>query len=162
MVTEGEGYSDKHRNEMHKLIKKVTDDYNSVGFNTAIAQMMAFVNTAYADNYITKAELTTLLQLLYPVAPHITEEINESIGNTLILAKSAWPVYDEKYLVEDDVEIPVQVLGKLKGTVTVSRDSDCETVKAAVLATSLAELIADKTVVKTIYVANKIINFIIK
>jgi len=162
MVTEEEGYSDKHRAEIHKLIKKVTDDFNNVGFNTAIAQMMAFVNTAYADNYLTKGEFITLLKLLYPVAPHVAEEINANMGNDKMLAEGDWPTYDEKYLVDDTIEIPVQILGKLKGTVKVERDADVEAVTKAVMETEFAALLEGKNVVKTIYVPNKIINFIIK
>ena len=161
IVTQEKGYSDKHRSEMHKLIKKVTDDYNDVGFNTAIAQMMSFVNTAYADNYVTRGELETLITLLYPVAPHICEEINECLGNEKMIAESDWPVYEEKYLTDAIVELPVQVMGKLKGTVIVARDSASDVVQQAAME-KYPELFEGKTIVKVICVPNKIINFILR
>ena len=161
IVTDEKGYSEKHRSEVHKMIKKVTDDYNNVGFNTAIAQMMTFVNTANADNYVTRGEFETLLTLLYPVAPHICEEINESLGNTKMLAESEWPKYEEKYLTDSYVEMPVQVMGKLKGTVTVERNVGADEVKQAAL-DKYPELFEGKIIVKVICVPNKIINFILK
>ena len=162
IVTDEEGYSAKHTSSIHKLIKKVSEDYEATGFNTAIAAMMGFVNEIYADNYITKGELKTLLTLFYPVAPHVTEEINEMIGNKTLIAESAWPVYDEKHLVSSEVEIPVQILGKLKGRITVSRNASQEEAVAAVMASDAAQALAGKTIVKVIYVPGKIINFIVR
>ncbi len=162
ILKEEEGYSKKHESSVHKLIKKVSEDYEATGFNTAIAAMMGFVNEIYQDNYITRGELKTLLTLLYPVAPHVCEEINEAIGNERLIAESDWPIYDEKHLVASEVEIPVQVLGKLKGRVTVARDASQEEVVAAVMNSEAAGALAGKTVVKTIYVPGKIVNFIVK
>ena len=157
-----EGYSKKHTASVHRMIKKVSADYESTGFNTAIAAMMTFTNEVYSDGFITKSELETLLKLLYPVAPHVTEEINETIGNKTLIAESTWPVYDEKMLVEDEVSVPVQILGKLKGVVKIARTASEDEVKALVLGGDLKGYFEGKTVVKVIYVPGKIINFIVK
>ncbi len=162
IVTDEEGYSAKHTSLVHRLIKKVSEDYEATGFNTAIAAMMAFVNEIYADNYITRGELKTLLTLFYPVAPHVTEEINEAVGNQTLIAESEWPIYEEKHLIDDEIEIPVQVLGKLKGRVTISREASQDEAVKAVMASDAAQAIEGKTVVKIIYVPGKIINFIVK
>ena len=162
IMTEEAGYSKKHTASVHKMIKKVSADYESTGFNTAIAQMMTFTNEVYADGYITKAELETLLKLLYPVAPHVTEEINEAIGNKNLIAESTWPVFDEKMLLEDEVSIPVQILGKLKGVVKAPRNAAQAEVESLVHSSELESYFAGKTIVKVIYVPGKIINFIVK
>ena len=104
----------------------------------------------------------TLLKLLYPVAPHVTEEINEMIGNKTLIAESTWPEYDENHLVEDEVSIPVQILGKLKGVVKVARTASQEEVTDAILNGDLKSYFEGKTVVKVIYVPGKIVNFIVK
>ena len=157
-----EGYSRKHNASVHRMIKKVTADYESTGFNTAIAAMMTFVNEVYADGYITRCELETLLKLLYPVAPHVTEEINEAIGNKRLIAESTWPEYDENHLVEDEVSIPVQILGKLKGVIKVARTASQEEVVDAILNGELKGYFEGKQIVKVIYVPAKIVNFIVK
>ncbi|HAE89244.1 MAG TPA: leucine--tRNA ligase, partial [Clostridiales bacterium] len=162
LMNDEAGYSKKHNASVHRMIKKVSADYESTGFNTAIAAMMTFVNEVYADGFITKSELETLLKLLYPVAPHVTEEINEMIGNTVLIAESTWPEYDENHLVEDEVSIPVQILGKLKGVVKVARTATSEEVQALVLGGDLKGYFEGKTIVKVIYVPGKIVNFIVK
>ena len=124
--------------------------------------MMGYVNEVYGDGYITKGELETLLTLLYPVAPHVTEEINEAIGNKTLIAEGKWPEYDEKMLVSDEVEIPVQILGKLKGVVTLPRTATQQDAEAAVMSSPIAANFEGKTIVKVIYVPGKIINFIVK
>ncbi|NCA67967.1 MAG: leucine--tRNA ligase, partial [Clostridia bacterium] len=162
IMTSEEGYSEKHNTLTHKLIKKVNDDFENSGYNTAIAAMMGYINEIYADGYVTKGELMTLLKLLYPVAPHITEEINQLIGGKTMLCDSSWPKYIEEYLVEDVLEIPVQICGKLKGVISIQRDSDIGKVKEVIAASGLASLFEGKTVVKEIFVPNKIVNFILK
>ena len=162
IMTDEAGYSKKHMASTHKMIKKVSADYESTGFNTAIAAMMGYVNEVYGDGYITKGELETLLTLLYPVAPHVTEEINEAIGNKTLIAEGKWPEYDEKMLVSDEVEIPVQILGKLKGVVTLPRTATQQDAEAAVMSSPIAANFEGKTIVKVIYVPGKIINFIVK
>ncbi len=162
IMTPDKNYSDKHNSITHKLIKKVSDDFEASGYNTAIAAMMGYINDIYADGYITFGEFETLLKLLYPVAPHITEEINERIGNKVLLAESQWPKYIDKYLIDEVLDIPVQINGKLKGVVSVARDCSIDAVKAAILESGLAMWIEGKTVVKEIFVPNKIVNFIVK
>ena len=124
--------------------------------------MMTFVNEVYADGYITKNELETLLKLLYPVAPHVTEEINEAIGNSTLIAESSWPEYDENHLVEDEVTVPVQILGKLKGVIKVARTASQEEVVDLVLNGDLKGYFEGKQIAKVIYVPAKIVNFIVK
>ncbi len=162
IMNDEQGYSRKHNASVHRMIKKVTADYESTGFNTAIAAMMTFVNEVYADGYITRCELETLLKLLYPVAPHVTEEINEAIGNKRLIAESTWPEYDENHLVEDEVSIPVQILGKLKGVIKVARTASQEEVVDAILNGELKGYFEGKQIVKVIYVPAKIVNFIVK
>ncbi len=162
LINGEEGYSKKHTASVHRMIKKVSTDYEATGFNTAIAAMMTFTNEVYADGFVTKAELETLLKLLYPVAPHVTEEINEAIGNKTLIAESTWPVYDESMLMEDEVSIPVQILGKLKGVVKVARTAAKEEVEGLILGGDMKGYFEGKEIVKVIYVPGKIINFIVK
>jgi leucyl-tRNA synthetase len=155
--------SAKHESSLHKLIKKVTDDYNSAGFNTAIAAMMGFINEVYADRYITKEEFRTLLKLYHPVAPHITEELNEILGYDGMLAVSEWPEYDPAKLLDSTVTLPIQICGKMRGTVDVRRDATLDEVKEAIKGNPVIfGYIDGKTVIKEIYVPNRICNFIVK
>ncbi|MDR1905538.1 MAG: leucine--tRNA ligase [Clostridiales bacterium] len=160
-LTDGnEGYSKKHTTLINRLIKKVGEDIEAMKFNTAIAAMMAFINEIYSDGYISKGELKAFLLLLYPFVPHLAEELNERLGYDTILAKSAYPKYDEKNLEDSAFELPVQINGKLKGTVIVEKDADLAAVKAAVLGNpSLSALLTD--IKKEIYIPKKIINFIV-
>ena len=162
IVTEDEGISKQHESAVHKMIKKVTDDYNSAGFNTAIAAMMGFINDMYADGYITKGEYKVLLALYNPVAPHLCEELYSMMGGEGLLATTAWPQYDPAKLLDDTVNLPVQIGGKMRGIVVVPRDADLDTVRAAVMGGNLAKFFDGKTVVKEIYVPNRICNFILK
>lgn len=162
IATAEKGYSEKHRSLTHKLIKKVSDDYEGGGYNTAIAAMMGYINEIYADGFITSGELITLLTLLYPVAPHITEEINQRIGSSKLIAEIAWPNYKDEFLIDDVLEIPVQINGKLKGVIAVPRDSNLQTIKDAIKATNIASWLENGTIVKEIFVPNKIVNFIVK
>ena len=143
-------------------VKKVTEDYENMYFNTAIAQMMIFINTAYKTDVLPKKYAEGFVQLLNPIAPHITEELwAEVLGHTESIAYSKWPEYDASKIVEDTVEIPVQINGKVKSTIKIALDSDEETVKQ-LAHTAVTELIANKTIVKEIYVKNKIYNIVIK
>jgi len=162
IMREEAGYSREHTAATHRMIKKVSADYEATGFNTAIAAMMGYVNEVYGDGFITKGELETLLKLLYPVAPHVTEEINEMIGNKTLIAESSWPTYDESMLVEEEVSIPVQILGKLKGVVKAPVDASREEVEKLVTEGELKSYLEGKTILKVIYVPGKIINFIVK
>lgn len=162
IVTDEEGISKKHESAVHKLIKKVTNDYDTAGFNTAIAAMMGFINDLYADGYVTKGELIVLIKLFNPVAPHICEEMYQELGGEGLLALAKWPTWDEAKLLDDTVNLPVQIGGKMRGIVVVPRDCDLDAVRAAVMEGPLSKFFQDKTVVKEIYVPNRICNFIVK
>jgi leucyl-tRNA synthetase len=141
-------------------IKKVSDDYESNKFNTAIAQLMTLVNQFYQRGSVTKNELNTFLRLLNPVAPHITSEIYESLNKGAKIEKTAWPTYDEKDLISEEIEIPVQVNGKLKGKVLVKKDDTQDMVLELVKETTNA--LEGKVIIKVIYVKDRIINIIAK
>ncbi len=143
---------------MDALIKKVSEDYDSLKFNTAIAQMMTVINEFYKRGFVTPSELRTLLILLNPIAPHITEEMYETLFGQ-ILSNESWPKFDPAKLVADVVEIPVQVMGKVKGRITVAADAtEADATQAAVAAGIIP---ADAKPKKVIFVKGKIINFII-
>ena len=151
---------------LHKAIKKVTDDIDTLKMNTAIAAMMTAVNEMTA-NGVTKGDMGILLRLLNPFAPHITEELWEQLGFAAQTGKmccqAGWPVYDASKTVASSVEMAIQVNGKMKGTVTVAVDSDEETVKAAALAVDKVQKATEgMQIVKTILVKNRLINLIVK
>ena len=147
---------------MHETIKKVSEDIENMKFNTAIAAMMALVNDFY-EKGCNRAEYATLVKLLNPFAPHITEELWEMLGNKEMLVFEPWPEYDEAKMVRDTVELPVQVNGRLRGTVTLPRDVSREDALAAALADDrISAAIAGKEIVKKIVVPGKIINIVVK
>ena len=151
---------------LHKTIKKVTDDIDTLKMNTAIAAMMTAVNEMTA-NGVTKGDMGILLRLLNPFAPHITEELWETLGFAAQTGKmccqAEWPVYDASKTVASSVEMAIQVNGKMKGTVTVAVDSDEETVKAAALSVDKVQKATEgMQIVKTILVKNRLINLIVK
>ena len=151
---------------LHKTIKKVTDDIDTLKMNTAIAAMMTAVNEMTA-NGVTRGDLGILLRLLNPFAPHITEELWEQLGFAAKTGKmccqAEWPVYDASKTVASSVEMAIQVNGKMKGTVTVAVDSDEETVKAAALTVDKVQKATEgMQIVKTILVKNRLINLIVK
>ena len=151
---------------LHKTIKKVTDDIDTLKMNTAIAAMMTAVNEMTA-NGVTRGDLGILLRLLNPFAPHITEELWEQLGFAAKTGKmccqAEWPVYDASKTVASSVEMAIQVNGKMKGTVTVAVDSDEETVKAAALSVDKVQKATEgMQIVKTILVKNRLINLIVK
>ncbi|MBQ1931622.1 MAG: class I tRNA ligase family protein, partial [Lachnospiraceae bacterium] len=160
MVTEEEGFSKAMETKMHQTIKKVTLDYESLKFNTAIAAMMALLNQFYKNGSLTRGELKALLILLNPVAPHITEEMWEMLGCEGRLYQTAWPEYDEAKTVEDTIEVAVQINGKMKATVTISKDASKEDAIAAGKEALGAKLTG--TIVKEIYVPGRIINIVAK
>ena len=144
----------------HKAIKKVSSDIEETKFNTAIATLMALTNTVYSAGKLSKEQLEIFIKLLCPFAPHLTEEIWESLGHEDFLSVSAWPQYEEEKTVDATIEIGVQVNGKVRGTVLVAKDED----KDAVLARA-KEIVADKltgNIVKEIYVPGKIVNIVQK
>lgn len=162
IVIDGEEYSDKLKSSFHKTIKKVTNDIEGLKFNTAIAAMMALINEIYAVGNITKAELKTLCILLNPFAPHITEEMYNTVFGG-ILSEQTWVGYDEKFCKDDTIEIVVQVNGKLKSKLMVSAGADKDSVIEMALADEkVKETISGKAVVKQIYVPNKLVNIVAK
>ena len=162
-IISGNGITPKLEVSLHKLIKKVTLDIDSMKFNTAIASMMAFVNEVYEIGSITADDFATFIKLLNPFAPHLTEEIWENMGNTSILSLEKWPIYDESKTVDDVVKIAVQVNGKLKATIDISKTiSKEDAISCAKAEQKVAEAIEGKEIVKEIYVPGKIVNIVVK
>lgn len=160
ILTEDEGYSKDLEIKMHQTIKKVSGDFECLKYNTAIAAMMALINEFYKKNAVTRGELKTLLTLLNPVAPHITEEIWQSAGFEGYIYENTWPEYDEAKTIEATIEIAVQINGKVKGTLAVERDAAKEDVIA-----KAKEAVADKltgNIVKEIYVPGRLVNIVQK
>ena len=148
---------------MHKAIKKVSSDIEEMKFNTSIATFMTMVNEFYKEKTINKAEYKTFLQLLNPFAPHMTEELFSIVGETKTINETPWPTYDEAKTIDDEIEIPVQLNGKVKAVVLVAKDASEEEVKAIVAANeSVQKAIEGKTVVKEIYVKGRIYNIVVK
>ena len=163
ILVDGDSYSADMETKMHQTIKKVSNDFENLKFNTAIAAMMALLNDFYKKGQINKAEFATLITLLNPVAPHITEELWQKLGHTDYLYQQTWPEYDETKTVESTVEIAVQVNGKVKAKLNVSLDDTQETVKEKVFAASSVQAAVDgKNIVKEIYVKGKIYNIVVK
>ncbi len=161
-VIDGDSYRDELVASFHKTIKKVSEDIETLKFNTAIATMMALLNEITATGSINKAELRTLLILLNPFAPHITEEMFESNFGE-ILNEQSWVKYDEALCVENSVEIVVQVNGKIKTKMNVPVDGNKDEILASALAEEkVKEAVDGKTIVKQIYVPNKLVNFVVK
>ncbi len=153
-------YSKDMETKMHQTIKKVSNDFENLKYNTGIAAMMALINDFYKKNAVTKGEFKTLITLLNPVAPHITEELWKVMGFEGRLYQATWPEYDEAKTVESTVEIAVQINGKTKATLMIEKDAD----KDAVIAQA-KEAIADKltgNIVKEIYVPGRIVNIVMK
>jgi len=163
MLVDSDSYSEKLMATMHETIKKVSLDYEAMKFNTAIAAMMTLVNEMYAIGSVTKAELKTLIQLLNPVAPHITEEMWELNGFGSGMMRSEWPQWDEAAMVKSEIEIAVQVCGKVRGHITVPADMTKEQAEKELAAhEGVQRYLAGKNVVKTIYVPGRLVNFIAK
>ncbi len=159
----GEGVTPALEKSFHKTIQKVTEDIDAMKFNTAIAALMALMNEIYDAGTLTKEELETFIKLLNPFAPHLTEEIWESLGHSDFLSLSAWPTFDAAKTVDDTVEIVVQTNGKLRTTVLCAKTATKDEVLA--LARAQEKVIAamdGKTVVKEIYVPGKLVNFVVK
>jgi leucyl-tRNA synthetase len=162
MLVDGEGYRPEMETRLHQTIKKVSNDFEGLKFNTAIAAMMGLVNDFYKANSITKGEYATLILLLNPVAPHMTEELWE-MYYTGRAYQQKWPEYDEAKTVESTVEIAVQINGKVKAQLMVGLDEDEASVKEKAHAIPvIADLMAGKNVVKEIYVKGRILNIVVK
>ncbi len=147
----------------HQTVKKVTSDYETLGFNTAISQMMIFVNDAYKANTLYRPYAESLIKMLSCIAPHIGEEIWQMLGHNESIAYVEWPTYDEAMLVQDSVEMAVQVNGKLRGKITVNKDEDDEIVKSVAFEQDNVKTHTEgKDIVKVIVVKNKIVNIVVK
>jgi leucyl-tRNA synthetase len=160
ILVDGDGYSADMETKIHQTIKKVSNDYENLKYNTAIAAMMSLINDFYKKNSVTKGEYKTLLTLLNPVAPHITEELWQTAGYEGRLYQTAWPEYDEAKTVESTIEVAVQVNGKLRLTIKVSKDEEKDNVIAAAKEALGSKL--NGTIVKEIYVPGKIVNIVVK
>ena len=157
---EGESLDDEDEQEDNEI--KEWEDIEEMKFNTAISTFMTMVNEFYKEKQINKAEFKTLLQILNPFAPHITEELFSKLSDTTI-ADTPWPTFDNSKTIDDEIQIPVQVNGKVKATVLISLDEDESSVKEKVhLNESVQKQLEDKTVVKEIYVKNKIYNIVVR
>lgn len=148
----------------HFTVKKVTNDYESMAYNTAISQMMIFINSVYKEEVFPKEYAEGFLKLLNPLAPHITEELwNTVLGHDKTIAYEAWPAFDESKTIDDEIEIPVQVNGKVKATIYLPLDSSEDVAKQKVHDLSnLDSILAGKAIVKEIYVKNRIYNIVVK
>lgn len=160
ILTDDDGYSADLETKVHQTIKKVSNDFENLKYNTAIAAMMALINEFYKKNSVTKGEIKTLLTMLNPVAPHITEELWETVGFEGRIYQTTWPEYDEVKTVENTVEIAVQINGKTRATLAIGKDDPKDEVIA-----KAKETVADKlngTIVKEIYVPGRIVNIVQK
>lgn len=164
MLIDGDAYRGEMETRMHQTIKKVSNDFEGLKFNTAIAAMMALVNDFYKASSVTKAEYETLILLLNPVAPHMTEELWEiNFAGKGRVYQQKWPEFDEAKTVEANVEIAVQINGKVKATLMVELDEAEDSVKEkAHEIKAIADLMAGKTVVKEIYVKGRILNIVVR
>ncbi|MFH0953361.1 MAG: leucine--tRNA ligase [Verrucomicrobiota bacterium] len=161
MVADGAG-GDEAERELHRLIKKVGDDVESMKFNTAIAAMMEFVNLVYKAGKISRSQAERFVLVLSPFAPHLGEELWEKLGHKKTLAYELWPAADARLLVDATVEIPVQINGKLRGRITVPAGATQQAVVAAAKAdSSVAAHLAGKTIRKEVYVPGRLLNLVV-
>lgn len=164
ILTDGEEYSKELSSSMHKTIKKVTEDIESMKFNTAIASVMTLLNTIYDNGKINRAELKSLLLIVNPFAPHLTEEMWEQQGfGKMLAADGEWPEFDEAKCVDDTVEIAVQINGKIRAKINVPADtSDADAVYAAKQDEKVKAEIAGKNIIKEIFVKGRLVNIVAK
>lgn len=162
-VTDTNGYSEKLESLIHKTIKKVTEDIDTMKFNTAVSALMILLNNFEEQEQITKDDYRTFLILLNPIAPHITEELNEKYALGEAICKSSWPKYDIAKTVDQEKEIAVQVNGKVRATITININEDEESIKEkALTAENVKNHTAGKEIVKVIIIKGKIVNIVVK
>ena len=162
-VTAKNGYSEKLESLIHKTIKKVTEDIDTMKFNTAVSALMILLNKFEEQEEITKDDYRTFLILLNPIAPHITEELNEKYALGEAICKSSWPKYDIAKTVDQEKEIAVQVNGKVRATITINIDEDEESIKEKALnAENVKNHTSGKEIVKVIIIKGKIVNIVVK
>ncbi len=158
-----EAPTDEQNRILHKTIKAVSEDIAKLSFNTAIARMMEFTNFFTKQDRRPRSVMEPFVLLLSPFAPHIAEELWQELGHPKTLAYEAWPTYDESLIVETEVEIPVQIRGKVRAKITIPADADQATIEEIARASSrIAELIEGKEIVKTIVVPGRMVNFVTK
>ena len=157
-MIKGEEVSKEHIFDLNRTIKKVSEDLENLRLNTAISALMIFLKKVKEDGFITKQELRQFLILLNPLAPHISSEMYEKVFNAQIL-DDVWPQYDEKYLVEDEIEIPIQINGKLRAKIKVNRNLSEDEVKKVALE-EVKDFIANG-VKKVIYIPGRIFNIVV-
>ena len=168
LYAESDKIQDVEDNTLEKIynvtVKKVTNDYETMNFNTAISQLMIFINSAYKVDVLPKKYAEGFIQLLNPVAPHITEELWTTVlGHNSTIAYEKWPEFDDSKTIDDEIEIPVQCNGKLKSTIVIPLDADEDTVKSIVHAdANVCSSLEVKNIVKEIYIKNKIYNIVVK
>ncbi|MCR4692349.1 MAG: leucine--tRNA ligase [Firmicutes bacterium] len=163
MILDSEDISKDLEKAVHKAIMKVSDDYEKMKYNTAIATLMSLVNDFYKKGSVTKGEYRILIMLLNPTAPHITEELWEKYGNTPLLALTKWPDYDKSKTIDDEIEIVVQINGKIKDKITVAKDISKEELEnSARQAERVKESLSGKEVIKVICVPGKLVNIVVK
>ena len=161
-VKGGDQYSPENESMMHKTIKKVSEDIETLKFNTAIAALMTLLNQ-FAEKGVNRAEFKTFITLLNPFAPHLTEELNEQMGGTEMLVRAPWPQYDESKTQDQSIDIAVQINGKVKSIVTIPADADEQAMLDIARADEkVAAALSGMQVVKTIVVKGKIINIVVK
>lgn len=160
-LTDGAPKADFERT-YHQTVKKVTEDYEALRFNTAISQLMVFINEAYKQDTLPKQEMVNFIKMLSPVAPHLAEELWERLGMTEDLTYAAWPTFDESKLVSDTIEVVIQVNGKLRAKMHVARDASKEALEADALANErVQEFTEGKAVRKVIVVPGKLVNIVV-
>jgi leucyl-tRNA synthetase len=148
---------------LHQTIKKVTDDLEKLQLNTAVSQLMIFINQAIASNGLSPESLSKFVLLLAPFAPHLSEELWHALGNQELVLNAPWPTYDPEACVADEVTVIIQVNGKLRSKLVSARDADEVSVRDAALADqSIAQWIAGKEILKVVYVPNKLLNIVVK
>ena len=165
LYAESDKVQDKENKNLEKVyhytVKKVSNDFETMDFNTAISQMMIFINSVYKENVFPKEYAEGFLKLLNPIAPHITEELWNKLGNNESIALSSWPKYDEEKTKNDTINLPIQINGKLKATIDIVVDEDESVIKEAVHK-AIESKLEGKTIVKEIYVKNRIYNIVVK
>jgi len=162
-LTDGEGYSAEMETKMHQTIKKVSLDFEALKFNTAIAAMMSLVNEFYKVGKVTKGEFSTLILLLSPVAPHMCEELWQIIGREGRVYQQTWPEYEEAKTVEDEVEIAVQINGKVRATIKIGVEDTQDMVRQKIMEDkTITGLLQGKNIVKEIFVKGRIYNIVVK
>ena len=165
LFVESNKIKDEENKDLEKVynftIKKVTNDYETMNFNTAISQMMIFVNAVSKEDVLPRKYAEDFLKLLNPIAPHITEELWNILGHNDSIAYEPWPKYDESKIIDEEKELPVQINGKLKTTVMIALNEDESSIKAKVHE-AISDKLDGKSIIKEIYVKNKIYNVVVK